>query len=232
MVEQDLARFATLIVGIGEIYGKSFTSVVIEAYWNVLKGFEFAEVEQAFHLHLANPDVGKFLPKPADIIMAIEGSSQNQALLAWTKVVLAIGRIGSYLSVAFDDALIHAVIEDMEGWQKLCGVDDKQMPFIAKEFHHRYCGYVVKKPNRHPQYLIGRIESQNRINGYESASPVLIGNEAKAKQIMATGNRLSFCGDKRCLLQITNVDGIPRWKENLQELKQPNGNKETYSLLL
>lgn len=193
MIDQDLSKFAAMIVGVGEVYGKSLTEAVIEIYWGVLKAFKFEEVKKAFYLHLENPDAGKYLPKPADIIMAIEGSPQNQALLAWTKTVSASQRIGMYASVAFDDALIHAVIEDMGGWKRFGAIDDKQLPFVEKEFQDRYRGYVVKKPLRHPKYFTGIIESQNSINGYTYNLLVFIGDKAKAREVVATGsNPLTF----------------------------------------
>ncbi|EKE01121.1 MAG: hypothetical protein ACD_21C00209G0005 [uncultured bacterium] len=188
MLNQDLSRFAMLITGIGEVYGKSFTSVAIDIYWSVLKAFKFEEVQAAFYRHLKNPDVGRFLPKPADVVMAIDGTSQNQALQAWTKVDSAIQRFGSYSSVVFDDALIHAVIEDMGGWQKLCLASTKQLLFDSKEFQERYRGYVIQKPVRYPKYFIGIIESKNSSGGYIFSPPVLIGDREKAKQVVATGS--------------------------------------------
>ena len=187
MLDQDLPKFALLITGIGEVYDKTFTSAVIEIYWSVLKSFMFEDVKKAVYSHLENPDVGKYLPKPADIIVAIEGSSQNQALRAWTKVVAAVHRVGRYTSVAFDDALILVIIEDMGGWLRLCNVKEEQLPFIKKEFQDRYRGYVVKKPTRYPKYLTGVIESQNSIQGYKYDLPILIGDKEKAKKVIEAG---------------------------------------------
>ena len=189
MINQDIPRFAALIAGIGEVYDKSFTAMRIDAYWNVLKDFKFEEVQGAFYRHLKNPDVGMFLPKPADIIAAIDGSPQNQALLAWTKVVSAIKSVGSYTSIAFDDPLIHVVIDDMSGWRKVClGSTDENLPFVSKEFRQRYCGYVANKPLHYPKYFIGIIENQNRIYGYICGPPVLFGDTEKAKQVIANGS--------------------------------------------
>lgn len=187
MFEKDSSKFAELIVGIGEIYNTRFTSAAIEIYWQLLKAFRLEDVRAAIYRHIQNPDVGKFLPKPADIIMAIEGSSQNQALLAWSKTVNGIKFVGSHLSVAFDDALIHAVIVDMNNWIKLCEVEDKQLPFVKKEFLERYRGYVNKNPLSYPKYLCGLIELQNSAFGYPYPLPVLIGNALKAKEVIATG---------------------------------------------
>ena len=195
MFDQDLSRFATLFIGVGEVYSKPFTPTAIDMYWSVLKAFKYEEVDQAVRLHLENPDVGRFLPKPADIIMAIEGSPQNQALRAWTKAISTSQRIGVYASVAFDDPLIHAVVYDMGGWRVICAIKDEELPFIKREFQERYRGYVSKKPLRHPKYLTGIIEHQNSIGGYNYDPPILIGDKEKAKQVIATGTQQTIFGD-------------------------------------
>jgi len=192
MFKQDSLQFAELIAGIGEIYRWQFSPAAVEIYWRVLEVFRLEDVRAAIYSHIQNPDVGKFLPKPADIIMAIEGSSQNQALSAWSKTAYAMRSVGGYESIAFDDALIHVVIRSMSGWPKLCDVDDRQLPFVEKEFLERYRGYVVKKPSSHPKYLKGLIEMRNSVCGYTYPSPILIGNVLKAKQVIATGSDAPF----------------------------------------
>jgi hypothetical protein len=187
MFKQDSSSFAKLFVVMSEIYRQDFSQVTIEFYWRVLERFSIKDIEDAFYHYIQNPDVGKFLPKPADIIMAIDGSPQNQALLAWSKTFNGIKFVGGQSSVAFDDALIHVVVKDMNNWIKLCAVEDKQLPFVAKEFQERYRGYVNKNPLRYPKYLCGHIELYNSAFGYPYPSPVLIGNALKAKEVIATG---------------------------------------------
>ncbi len=203
MFEQDRKRFAALMVSAGEVYNKPLTSALIGIYWSVLKAYSFEDIDVAVKCHLVTPDVGKFFPKPADIIMAIKGSPQNQALLAWSKVVSAMRSAGRYTSIAFDDALIHKVIGDMDGWVRFCNIDEKQLPFIEKEFLERYRGYTVNIPTSYPPYLIGIIESQNRIYGYMYDPPALIGNTEKAKQVMATG-QMPFLVKELLLPENTN----------------------------
>ena len=213
MFDQDLSKFAALLVGVGEVYGKSFTSAMIEIYWRILKDFEFEEVKKAIHRHLENPDTGRFLPKPADIIMAIEGNSESQSLLAWSKVCAAIYKIGIYTSVAFDDALIHRVIEDMGGWQRLCKTKSEELPFVAKEFQKRYQGYVIKKPASHPKYFSGLIEQQNSVYGYVQESPTLIGDPTKARQVIASGKEQNISLTKESFLE--NKLTTSNWKRFL-----------------
>lgn len=192
MFEKDSASFAQLITGIGEIYRWQFSAAVIEIYWRILEPFSFEDVRVAIYRHIQNPDVGKYLPKPADIIMAIAGSSQNQALAAWSKTFYGMRVVGGYESVGFDDALIHTIVSDMHNWPKLCSAENKQLPFIEKEFLERYRGYVGKAPSSHPKYLRGIIEMSNRALGYAYPAPVLIGNVIKAREVMATGSDVPF----------------------------------------
>jgi hypothetical protein len=192
MFKQEALSFAKLIAGIGEIYQKEFSTAAIEAYWRILEPFRLEDVQAAIYCHMKHPDSGKFLPKPADIIMAIEGGSQDQALSAWSKTFYGIKVVGSYTSVAFDDSLIHAVVRDMNNWIKLCNTEDKQLPFVEKEFLDRYRRYVTKKPLSYPKYLPGRFELQNSAYGYPCSSPVLIGNVLKAKEVIATGENRPF----------------------------------------
>lgn len=198
MFEKDSSKFAELIAGIGEIYNTRFTSASIEIYWQLLGAFRLEDVRAAIYHHMQNPDVGKFLPKPADIIMAITGSSHNQALSGWSKTAFGMRVVGGYESVAFDDALIHIVVENMTTWPKLCRVENKQLPFVEKEFLDRYRGYVLRKPPNHPSYLKGTIEMLNSAYGYTCPSPVLIGHAQKAKEVIANG-------EDKPLLEITTL---------------------------
>ncbi len=187
MQTQDIPKFTTLMAGIGELYGKTISTQLIDIYWHVLRKYELIDVQNAFQTHVKNPDCGQFFPKPADIVRFIEGNGESKALLAWAKVERAVIQIGRYQSVAFDDSLIHAVIEDMGGWVKLCAMSNEQMPFIANEFQKRYMGYVNKKPERHPKYLWGLSECDNAKNGFEVEPPVLIGDASKAKEVLESG---------------------------------------------
>lgn len=183
----DIATFTAMMVGIGELYGKRISTQLTDIYWRALKPYELEDVYQAFQSHINNPDCGQFFPKPADIVRFIDGCGETKALHAWAKVERAISQVGVYQSVAFDDALIHAVLEDMGGWIKLCSVKNEQLPFYANEFQKRYTGYVNKKPTRYPKYLFGITECDNAKNGYDMTPPILLGDAAKAEEVIQTG---------------------------------------------
>ena len=192
MQANDILKFTSLIATIGELYGKEVSGELTDIYWQTLRRFEWEDLALAFGAHISNPDSGQFFPKPADIVRFIEGTGETKALQAWTKVEQAVRRVGGYCSLAFDDALIHRVLEDMGGWIKLCSLTLDALPFYANEFQKRYMGFVLKEPERYPPYLVGVIEQENAKNGYSRPSVVLIGNSEKAQEVIAKGNGASL----------------------------------------
>jgi len=115
MQKCELTKFASLMTATALTHNRDFPESAVELYWQSLKQFSYAQVEQALQAHQNNPDGGEFMPKPADIRRLLQGSGQERALSAWTKVEKSIANIGGYESVVFDDVLIHAVLEDMGG---------------------------------------------------------------------------------------------------------------------
>ena len=187
MKTADMPKFTLMLASLGELYGKAISVFLTELYWQALKDFELQDVEKALQAHIHNPDCGQYFPKPADVVRFIEGSGETKALLAWAIVEKAMYQVGGYQTVVFDDRLIHAVLEDMGGWVKLCSTTFEALPFRANEFQKRYMGFLHKKPERHPRYLLGITETDNARNGFEIKPPVLVGNAKKAEQVMLTG---------------------------------------------
>lgn len=182
--KHDLLSFTAILVGIGVVYDKEISEQLIDIYWQALKRFDLNEVKQAVEKHINDPDSGQYFPKPAALIKLIVGSSQQQALQAWSKVYKAILAIGAYQSVVFDDYLIHAILGDMGGWVNLCLTSLKDLPFKAQEFQKRYMMLLNKAPTSYPKYCCGI----NLQADYVSLEPLLIGDLDKAKEVMQKGS--------------------------------------------
>lgn len=163
--------------------------MVYEMFYNSVKRFGFDAVKDAFSTHIQNPDNGQWMPKPADIIRAIEGGSKDNSFLAWSKVEQAIGPVGAYQTVVFDDPIIHLVIRDMGGWITLCQGQAEELKFRGNEFKARYQAYMGKTDiPAHPPKLFGLHESENFGKEIEyKQGPVLIGNHAKAQLVLESG---------------------------------------------
>jgi hypothetical protein len=189
MQTSDLIPFMEMLDATAEQYGKTLSDGLKELYWKGLINYDLAAVQNAFGRHIANPDTGMFMPKIADIVKMLQGSSQDSAYAAWTKVDKAVRQIGTYSTVIFDDPLIHRVISDMGGWIALGSKKETDWPFLAKEFETRYRGMKqINIPMEYPSVLIGVEEMHNGQQGFRSAPPVLIGNPEKCKLIAQKGS--------------------------------------------
>src|SRR5438132_401555 len=113
-------NFQTLMQGVYDFYGKDLSKFALSVWWQAMRPYDFHAVTEALNRHCVNPDAGQFMPKPADVVRMMQGSTQDAALVAWSKVERAVCGVGSYQSVVFDDPLVHRVVYEMGGWIALC----------------------------------------------------------------------------------------------------------------
>lgn len=193
MQERDRQAFAAMLAAVSAIYGRDLSPAVIELYWRALAPYDIGAVRRALDRHVRSPDVGQYWPKPADLIRAIDGTTEDAALRAWATVERAIRLVGGYESVVFDDPLIHRCIADVGGWSRLCLTAEDELPFRAREFVTRYRGYAMRgELPAYPSHLIGRFEAENSARGYAVPAPVLIGDPDACRRVIEAGG-----GDRR-----------------------------------
>ncbi|VVE12550.1 bacteriophage protein [Pandoraea capi] len=198
MRPEDSAEFFSLISNVYAFYRQDYSDFVGQVWWGAMKVFDIAAVRDALGRHAANPDAGQFLPKPADVVKMLEGSTQDSALLAWHKVDKAVREVGTHVSVVFDDALIHRVIFEMGGWVLMGTKEDSEWPFVRNEFVNRYRGYRTRsQAPEYPPALVGIVEASNSRNNFESAAPVLIGNATTARAVLSGGSVTPLVGYTR-----------------------------------
>jgi len=188
MKTDDFEKFGQMLVSVGELYSKSMSEMTIGLYFNALKEFDLLAVRQAFDRYVKNPDSGQFMPKPADLIRMMQGTSLDASMAAWAKVDKAVRQVGTYASVVFDDPLIHRAIADIGGWVKLGTKTDDDWPFVARDFQNLYKGYAHR--NDTPEYdpvMLGITDLHNGSEGYGRQEPKLIGNAQAAQQVMIGG---------------------------------------------
>lgn len=188
MIENNRPKFAELLATISEICKENLTGMQAEMYWQLLKKYTLPDVEKALFSHMQNPDAGRFMPKPADIIGRLEGSEKSRGMQAWSKVYRAIGYPGGSQSVVFDDPIIHVVINDMGGWVKVASLEEKDAPWRAKEFEERYGSYLAKGIGSYPRMLPGR--HKQAINGELVDQIFFAGDQEKAKKVYAEGSEV------------------------------------------
>lgn len=189
---EEFEKFKTGVAGVMGFYGKDVSQFALDVWWQALKNFDLAAITDAFNRHLVNPDNGQFAPKPADIVRLLQGSTQDVAMKAWSKVDKTVRLVGPYQSVVFDDPIIHAVIVAMGGWIALGAKTEDEWPFVQREFEARYRGYCVRGRDQmqYPRLLTGIAEAQNSLDNKKIDPPVLIGNKDQAALVYRGGSEV------------------------------------------
>jgi hypothetical protein len=208
MDDKDSMRFAEVMTGIADYYGKELSKGTIRLYWEGLRVFDLAAVERALWEHTRNPDNGQFMPKIADVVRILSGRTDDQAARAWATFDAAVRQVGLYGDVVFDDPTIHCAVQDMGGWIAFSRKTEAEWPFVAKEFQNRYRGFRLS--NNLPEYpavLTGISNASNALLGHAIAPPTLIGDSDTARRVMLGG----VCGP---MLKITRAsEPLPSQKQ-------------------
>lgn len=193
MQSSELGQFKTALQKVFALYDKQLSTILLDVWWEALQPYTLQEVTRALTVHVRNPDTGQYLPKPADVIKALRGTSANTAQSAWTKVDGAVRKVGPHKSVAFDDPIIHRVIQDMGGWIRMNEHTNDEWPFVQREFENRYRGFsVTGEIPEYPRLLMGIAEAHNkrekiRIAADLQEKPALIGDASKAELVISGG---------------------------------------------
>lgn len=190
MIDTDREPFYALLANVYAFYRTDTSPFALGVWWQGMRPYEFEAVSRAISTHCTNPDVGQYLPKPADIVRMLQGGTQDQAMGAWSKLDAALRVVGPYRDVVFDDPLIHAVLSDMgTGWLGLAEKNEDEWPFLGKEFAMRYRGFAMRREcPAYPPVLIGIAGANNRHEGKSIEPPVLLGDIDKARAVMRGGS--------------------------------------------
>ena len=216
MHNEDKKQFAELVSDCMSMYEKTVTKGMLKIWWAALEQFDLQDVQRAFGKHVAT---NQFFPKPANIIGIIQGDGETMALQAWDKVFRAVGSVGGYQSVVFDDPAIHASIEELGGWHEVCACPDmKSFEFLGNRFRTLYKSYSNRAGEYNfPPMLRGSHDSHNGQYGIES-KPRIIGDKSKALAVM-TG------GENRKLIDRDKGGDVPTMVAAAKGLKMIKGGK-------
>lgn len=187
MKQTDFDRFAELLNAWSEIHGKALSTGAIALWWQTLLRYDIDQIEGAFADIVRDPDRGQFMPKPADLVRMLDGTTTDRAAIAWGKVLDAARRVGAYTDVVFDDAAIHAAVEDCGGWPKLCRTSLDDLGYLQHQFSQSYRAYLGRAGFEYPKALTGDANAHNRRTGQDLQPPALIGNTDLAALVYAQG---------------------------------------------
>jgi hypothetical protein len=180
-----------LVKDVMKFYKQEASPFALQVWVNAMQAFDFEQVNKAFSAHLVNPENGQFMPKPADIIKALQGTQTDRASLAWAKAYEAASSVGAYKDVAFDDPAIHCAIEDMGGWPKFCRTEQKNLSYAMHRFCEQYKAYVGSGQFEFTARLRGdrSSDAEYEKKGLPLPKPKLIGNSQKAMEVLNGGSK-------------------------------------------
>lgn len=161
MQKTDYEEFLKIIIGTGELYEKIPSANSLELYWDDLKELSLDELRRAITQCRRDPERGRFMPKPADILHFAR--PRRTAVMIWAEVVRAMEKIGAYESVYFENGTITAVIKDLGGWPWICS-QNLEEPWTQKEFERRYEQYSLQGIAL-AEPIIGLHEAHNQAKG-------------------------------------------------------------------
>jgi Domain of unknown function (DUF6475) len=178
-----------LVSAILDYYKQPLSPFVLAVWWEGCKIYSLDQVSKALTRHATDPEHGQFAPKVADIVKQLSGTVTDRSAIAWGKVFSAMSSVGAYTDVVFDDPAIHAAIEDLGGWPKVCRGETKDLGYLMHRFCEFYKAYAAKADEPYPKCLMG---DRSPVYEYEKKGlplPTLkfIGNPEKANAVMQGG---------------------------------------------
>lgn len=192
MNKADLVPFKDLLTDVMAFYRQDVSPFALSVWWQACEAFDFEQVAKALTSHAMDPERGQFAPKPADVVRQLSGTATDRAMIAWGKVHDAMGRVGAYQDVVFDDPVIHAVVDDLGGWVKMCRTELSELSYLQHRFAESYRAYASRGAlTEYPRRLIGD-RSPDEVyakRGLPAPKPAIVGDLVKAREVYKGGNR-------------------------------------------
>lgn len=185
-----MKEFGQLVKDVMAYYGQNTTKFTMSVWWGACQAFDFEQVSSALQKHATDPERGRFAPKVADIVRALQGTTTDRAAIAWGKVHGAMSSVGAYKDVVFDDPAIHAVIEDLGGWPKICRVEVSELSYLQHRFQEAHKAYTERGKFDYMRRLPGDRSPDHDYasRGLPLPRPVLVGEMSQAMAVLQHGN--------------------------------------------
>jgi hypothetical protein len=189
MKATDQQQFADILRDVMAFYKQDVTPFALSVWWQACQRFDLDQVRKALTQHAMDAERGVFPPKPADLVRKLEGTATDRAMLAWGKAFDAMQRVGAYSDVVFDDPAIHAAIEDLGGWPKVCRSETKDLSFLQHRFCESHRAYTDRETFDYPRLLVGDRSPDEMYakKGLKPPKPAVIGETEKARLVYKGG---------------------------------------------
>lgn len=160
--QETVVAFRKILESLAHVFDVKLTDERAMLYFGALEPYEIDAIRSAA---MNATRTLKFFPRPAELIEIIAGTPDDRALTAWTRVETALRDVGTYQSVDFGDAVLHAVIEQMGGWAGAWTwerLEEKDYGFKRLEFTRLYRLFEDRGVSRPLPSLAGQAALANR----------------------------------------------------------------------
>ncbi len=190
MQPSERSAFAQLITDVLAYYRQDASRFVLDLWWGACQPFELAQIHQAMQRHATDPEHGRFAPRVADVVRILAGTAADRAAMAWGKTLEAMGSVGAYTDVVFDDPAIHAAVLDLGGWPKVCRTDLKELGYLQHRFCESRRAYTGRGTFDYPRCLGGdrSPDSEYAKVGLPPPRIAFIGNAERARLVYEGGS--------------------------------------------
>lgn len=182
----DRKRFVAALGGLCVAYQLPYVGEALEEVW--IRMMPDVSIDDWEYIATVAPrkvkKYGNQLPDLVELLAILQAgdvADEDLAALAWDEVQGAVGRAGSYRSVAFDDPAIHLALQSMGGWVRFCA--EKESPFLRKEFEKLYQvnSRSIRRRGVEGARPLAILPGVHELDGHPKP-PVMIGDPAKVAQ--------------------------------------------------
>lgn len=188
MNQRDESQLAEVIGAAYDYYRQGLSDSTLNLWLEAMRPYELADVRRAISAHMQDPDRGNFPVGISDVTKLLVGRASEHAHTAWHKVMTAIRLCGNTHDVVFDDLAIHAVIDGLGGWVKLCSSSTEELgSYTQAAFVKAYVAMRATGVPPDTQRLLRGTRAPDDdflSRGLEVPLPVLIGDEHRALQLL------------------------------------------------
>lgn len=189
MRTSEFTEFRTLITDALAFYRQDVSKFALDVWWAACQRYDLDQVRSALTAHAMDPERGQFAPKPADLVRHLAGTATDRAMIAWGKVMGAISAVGAYSDVVFDEPAIHAAVEDLGGWVKVCRGEVAELSYLQHRFTEAYRAYANRGAFEFPRVLGGdrAPDEMFRRRGLPPPKPAFVGDLDRATFVYEQG---------------------------------------------
>ncbi len=185
-------KITKAILILAEYYNQNLSPQIVDMYIKALEKYDLQAINKLCEQFLLT---FKFMPKISDFndLLNSSLSLDDRSEIAWSLVLKAIDKFGTYYSFTFQDKAIRKAL-DIIGYSVICETPESELNWKKADFIKVYKTFAKLDPLSYdaPDYISGLIENSNNqaaISDFKECSAFYVG---KSVSVVETGKKISI----------------------------------------